>query len=100
MWPCLSCVCVAAIADWSTLARATPSSLAGSLKMFDEVVRSRGASHLAFPSTQQTQPGQLSLGFGGLRLRSLSHHSCAAFIASLSTSGCSSAGTTGNHSVQ
>ena len=34
---------------------------------------------------------QLSLGFGGLGLRALSHHSCAAFIASLSTSGCSNA---------
>ena len=37
------------------LARATPSSLAGSLKLFDE--EAEGASHLAFPSTQQTQPG-------------------------------------------
>lgn len=32
-----------------------------------------------------------SPGFGGLGLRSLSHHSCAAFIASLSASGYSSA---------
>ena len=34
---------------------------------------------------------QLSLGFGGLGLRPLSYPSCAAFIASLSTSGCSNA---------
>ena len=32
-----------------------------------------------------------STGFGGLGLRSLSHHSCTAFIASLSASGYSSA---------
>ena len=33
------------------------------------------------------QQGQLSLSFGGLGFRSLSHHCCAAFISSLSLSG-------------
>ena len=37
------------------------------------------------------QQAQLSLSFGGLGFRSLSHHCCAAFISSLSLSGIGSA---------
>ena len=58
------------------------------------MMKSGYASHPVLPLTQQTLPGlqaQLSIGFGGLGLRSLIHHSCATFIVSLSTSGCSSA---------
>ncbi|KAL5517642.1 hypothetical protein EMCRGX_G003228 [Ephydatia muelleri] len=74
------------------LARATPSSLAGSLKLFDEEVRRCFSSCFSIDTTDTAwTQAQLSLGFGGLGLRSLSHHSCAAFIASLSTSGCSNA---------
>eukprot|EP00731_Ephydatia_muelleri_P010281 Em0005g867a len=71
------------------LARATPSSLAGSLKLFDEEVRRCFSSCFSIDTTDTAwTQAQLSLGFGGLGLRSLSHHSCAA---SLSTSGCSNA---------
>eukprot|EP00731_Ephydatia_muelleri_P002977 Em0001g2977a len=74
------------------LARATPSSLAGSFKLFDEEVRRCFSSCFSIDTTDTAwTQAQLSLGFGGLGLRSLSHHSCAAFIASLSTSGCSNA---------
>ena len=74
------------------LARATPSSLAGSLKLFDEEVRRFFSSCFSIDTTDTAwTQAQLSLGCGGLGLRSLSHHSCAAFIASLSTSGCSNA---------
>ena len=74
------------------LARATPSSLAGYLKLFDEEVRRCFSSCFSIDTTDTAwTQAQLSLGFGGLGLRSLSHHSCAAFIASLSTSGCSNA---------
>ena len=56
------------------------------------MMKSGNASHPVLPLTQQTLPGYtLSVGFGGLGLLSLSHHSCAAFIASLSTSGYTSA---------
>ncbi|KAL5499725.1 hypothetical protein EMCRGX_G011184 [Ephydatia muelleri] len=52
------------------LARTTPPSIsADSLQSFDE------------------EQARLSLSFGGLGFRSLSHHGCAAFIASLSCSG-------------
>ena len=48
-----------------------------------------------YPALQLTHSAwmqaQLSLGFGGFGLRSLSHHSCAAFVASLSSSGYASA---------
>ncbi|KAL5491653.1 hypothetical protein EMCRGX_G016985 [Ephydatia muelleri] len=70
------------------LARATPSSLASSLKLFDEEVRRCFSSCFSIDTTDTAwTQAQLSLGFGGLGLHSLSHHSCAAFIASLSTSG-------------
>ena len=74
------------------LARATPPSLAGSLKLFDEEVRKCFSSCFAIDTTDPSWlQAQLSTGFGGLGLRSLSHHSCAAFIASLAASGYSSA---------
>eukprot|EP00731_Ephydatia_muelleri_P022875 Em0015g458a len=74
------------------LARATPSNLASSLKLFDDEVRKCFSSCFAIGTTNPAWiQAQLSLGFGGLGLRSLAHHSCAAFITSLSTSGCSSA---------
>ena len=68
------------------LARATPSSLAGSSKLLDEEVRRCFSSCFSIDTTDTAWTG-----FGGLGLCSLSHHSCAAFIASLSTSGCSNA---------
>ena len=82
---------MAAIANWSTW-QGPPSNLAGSLKLFDDEVRKCFSSCFAIGTTNPASiQAQLSLGFGGLGLRSLAHHSCAAFITSLSTSGCSSA---------
>ena len=74
------------------LARATPSSLAGSLELFDDKVKNCFSSCFSIDTTDPAWiQAQLSLGFWDLGLRSLAHLSCAAFIASLSTSGCSSA---------
>ena len=70
------------------LARTTPTSLCSdSLKLFDEEVRHCFASCLAVdvPDTQWHQ-AQLCPKLGGLGLRSLSLHSCAAFISSLAAS--------------
>ncbi|KAL5506297.1 hypothetical protein EMCRGX_G007911 [Ephydatia muelleri] len=75
------------------LARTTPSSLSfESLKFFDEEVRRCFSTCIAadIPDDHWKQ-AQLSLSFGGLGFRSLSYHSCAAFILSLSTSGFGSA---------
>ena len=68
------------------------------------MMKSGHSSHPVLPWTQLTLPGckpslalvlgvLLSIGFGGLGLCSLAHQSWTAFIASLSTSGCSSADT-------
>ena len=75
------------------LARTTPPSLScESLKFFDEEVRRCFSTCIAadIPDDHWKQ-AQLSLGFGGLGFRSLSYHSCAAFISSLSSSGFGSA---------
>eukprot|EP00731_Ephydatia_muelleri_P022055 Em0014g646a len=75
------------------LARTTPPSLSfESLKFFDEEVRRCFSTCIAadIPDDHWKQ-AQLSLSFGGLGFRSLSYHSCAAFISSLSSSGFGSA---------
>lgn len=71
------------------LARTTPPSLSyDSLQFFDEQVRHCFSSCLAVDIPDvHWQQAQLSLSFGGLGFRSLSHHCCAAFISSLSFSG-------------
>ena len=71
------------------LARTTPPSIsADSLQSFDEEVRICFSSCLAVDIPDvHWQQARLSLSFGGLGFRSLSHHGCAAFIASLSCSG-------------
>ena len=63
-----------------------------SLKLFDEEVRRCFSICIAadIPDDHWKQ-AQLSLSFGGLGFRSLSYHSCAAFISSLSSSGFGSA---------
>ena len=71
------------------LARTTPPSLScESLKFFDEEVRRCFSTCIPDDHWKQAQ---LSLSFGGLGFRSLSYHSCAAFISSLSSSGFGSA---------
>ncbi|KAL5497035.1 hypothetical protein EMCRGX_G013429 [Ephydatia muelleri] len=71
------------------LARTTPPSIsADSLQSFDEEVRICFSSCLAVDIPDvHWQQARLSLSFGGLGFRSLSHHGCTAFIASLSCSG-------------
>ncbi|KAL5505423.1 hypothetical protein EMCRGX_G006854 [Ephydatia muelleri] len=74
-------------------ARTTPPSLScESLKFFDEEVRRCFSTCIAaeIPDDHWKQ-AQLSLSFGGLGFHSLSYHSCAAFISSLSSSGFGSA---------
>ena len=71
------------------LTRATPPSLcADSLQSFDEEIRLCFASCLAVDvPDSHWQQAQLSPCFGGLGFRSLAHHSPAAFISSLASSG-------------
>ena len=71
------------------LARTTPPSLScESLKFFDEEVRHCFSICIAADiADDHWKQAQLSLSFGGLGFRSLSYHSCAAFISSLSSSG-------------
>ena len=69
------------------LARTTPTNLCeDSLKFFDEEVRLCFSSCVAIDvSDPQWQQAQLSPKLGGLGLRSLSLHSCAAFISSVAS---------------
>ena len=71
------------------LARATPPSLAyDPLQLFDAEVREWFTLCTAVPVSNLTwQQAQLSLSHGGLGLCSVSHHSSAAYIASLCSSG-------------
>ena len=71
------------------LARATPRSLASDpLQLFDAEVRECFTLCTAVPASNLTwQQAQLSLSHGGLGLRSVSHHSSVAYIASLCSSG-------------
>ena len=72
------------------LARTTPPSL--SCESFDEEVRRCFSTCIAADiADDHWKQVQLSLSFGGLGFRSLSYHSCAAFISSLSSSGFGSA---------
>ena len=74
------------------LARTTPPSLScESLKFFDEEVSCFSTCIAADIPDDHWKQAQLSLSFGGLGFRSLSYHSCAAFISSLSSSGFGSA---------
>ena len=71
------------------IARVTPPSLACS---FDEEVKQCFATCSAINVTDDAwSQAQLGPNFGGLGLRSLSHHAAAAFIGSLSFSGLRSA---------
>ena len=75
------------------VARTTPPHLAfGSLESFDSDVRmcfsNCVATDISGVAWKQAQRG---LSYGGLGLRSISHHSCATYIASLSFSGLDSA---------
>ena len=71
------------------LARATPPSLVSDpLQLFDNDVRQCFKDCFVFDTSDSTwQQVQLSLRYGGLGLRSLSHHSSAALIASVCSSG-------------
>ena len=75
------------------MARTTPPHLAfGSLESFDSDVKMCFSSCVATDiSDVAWKQAQLGLSYGGLGLRSISHHSCAAYIASLSFSGLGSA---------
>ena len=74
------------------VARSTPPSLAlDELHAFDEQVRCTFTECQAIDTTDSSwMQAQLSLSRGGLGLRSLAHHSNAAFIASISTAGLAS----------
>ena len=71
------------------LARATPPSLVSeALQLFDVEVRQCFAQSIAVEVTDRAwQQAQLNLSHGGLGLRSVSHHSSAAYIASFCASG-------------
>ena len=71
------------------IARVSPPSLAtDALRSFDEEVKHCFVMCSAINVTNDAwSQAQLGLKFGGLGLRSLSHHAAAAFIASLSFSG-------------
>ena len=65
-----------------------PKSLCRALRFFDEEVRQCFSSCIAVDVPDaHWQQAQLSQSFGGLGLRSLSLHRCAAFISSLASSG-------------
>ena len=70
------------------LARATPPSLVSeALQLFDVEVRQCFAQSIAVEVTDRAwQQAQLNLSHGGLGLRSVSHHSSAAYIASFCAS--------------
>eukprot|EP00731_Ephydatia_muelleri_P002359 Em0001g2359a len=74
------------------VARSTPPSLAlDELHAFEEQVRCTFTECQAIDTTDSSwMQAQLSLSRGGLGLRSLAHHSNAAFIASISTAGLAS----------
>ena len=76
------------------IARVTPPSLAtDALRSFDEEIKQCFVMCSAINVTSDAwSQAQLGLKFGGLGLRSLSHHAAAAFIASLSFSGFGKAG--------
>ena len=78
------------------LAKATPPSLAyDPLQLFDVEVKECFTLCTAAPVSNLTwQQAQLSLSHGGLGLRSVSHHSSAAYIASLCSSGFANRGVT------
>ena len=67
------------------VARTTPPHLAfGSLESFDSDVRMCFSNCVATDiSDVAWKQAQLGLSYSGLGLRSISHHSCAAYIASL-----------------
>ena len=71
------------------LARGTPPSQAiSALEAFDHDIRATFSKCTAVDTSNQAwQQAELSLGRGGLGMRSLSRHSPAAYIASLSSSG-------------
>ena len=71
------------------VAQSTPPSLAlDELHAFDQQVRHTFTVRQAIDTTDSSwKQAQLSLSRGGLGLRSLAHHSTAAFIASISTAG-------------
>ena len=71
------------------LASATlPSLVSEALQLFDVEVRQCFAQSIAVEVTDRAwQQAQLNLSHGGLGLRSVSHHSSAAYIASLCASG-------------
>ena len=74
------------------LARGTPPSQAiSALEAFDHDIRATFSKCTAVDTSNQAwQQAELSLGRGGLGMRSLSRHSPAAYIASLSSSGAGS----------
>ena len=75
--------------SYCKLARATPPSLVSeALQLFDFEARQCFAQSIAVEVTDRAwQQAQLNLSHGGLGLRSVSHHSSAAYIATLCASG-------------
>ena len=71
------------------IAQSTPPSLfTDPLQMFDMAVKECFATCSALDLTEHAwQLAQLGLRYGGLGLRSLALHACAAYIASISSSG-------------
>ena len=84
----LLCVC-GSFCKLVHLARATPPSLVSDpLQLFDNDVRQCFKDCFVLDTSDSTwQQVQLSLRYGGLGLRSLSHYSSAAFIAYVRSSG-------------
>ena len=82
------------------LSRSTPPSLvADALRLYDDDVRQCFTECTSVDTPDHAwQQAQLSLSRGGLRLRCLSHHSSAAYIASLTAS--DSGSNTNHHLLQ
>ena len=79
-----SSFCRLAHIAWST----PPSLSSDPLQMFDMAVKECFATCSALDLTEHAwQQAQLGLRYGGLGLRSLALHACAANIASISSSG-------------
>ena len=82
------CVC-GSFCRLAHIARSTPRSLPSDpLQIFDMAVKECFATCSALDLTEHAwQQAQLGLRYGGLWLRSLALHACAAYIASISSSG-------------
>ena len=86
-------------ANWCTCQDQPPSLVADALRLYDDDVRQCFTECTSVDTPDHAwQQAQLSLSRGGLGLRCLSHHSSAAYIASLTAS--DSGSSTNHHLLQ